>query len=51
MNTLKGDPVQRGEAGQTGFTGLTGCSFFSPFPEEREKENPLPAEGSYGRAK
>jgi len=24
----------------TGFTGLTGCSFFSPFPEEREKENP-----------
>jgi hypothetical protein len=32
----------------TGRAGLTGCSFFSPFPEEREKENPPAAEGSYG---
>jgi hypothetical protein len=30
----------------TGRAGLTGCSFFSPFPEEREKENPPAAEGS-----
>jgi len=35
------------EAEKTGFTGLTGYSFFSPFPEEREKKNPPSAEGSF----
>ena len=34
-----------GSTGQAGFTGLLGSSFFFPFPEEREKENPLSAEG------
>jgi hypothetical protein len=44
-----GIKIQRGKAGQTGFTGFFGFFFFFPFPEEKEKENPPAAEGSFDR--
>ena len=37
-----------GATGQAGSTGLIGSSFFFPFPEEKEKENPPSAEGVRG---
>jgi len=40
--------VQRHLTGQAGFTGLSGFLLFFPFPEEKQKDNPPPAERASG---